>query len=142
MIDLYENHKALLWEVYDDTTSSWIPMPDCSSYSMDLEDLDVDSYRSTINGNIVRDTVVGYKWANIKMAWNYMNNTDFRNVKYFYSKKSFRARFIIPYYEEKHEMRGYISKIHIDYVAAEGTATDRFENDGWAVNFDFVEGTR
>ena len=56
--------------LYVNSSNSWTgidPIPDPSTYSIDWEDLDLDSYRSVINGDLNRN-VLKRRWAKIGLS--------------------------------------------------------------------------
>ena len=57
-----------LWEVKDTSSSSYETMPTPSSFKLDWEDLDNNSYRSINSGDLI-DTVISYKW--LKCSFGY-----------------------------------------------------------------------
>lgn len=57
----------LLWQAYNGTT--WIDMKTPSTYKIDYEDLDNDSYRAVATGNLIRNKVSG-DWSKLGMTFN------------------------------------------------------------------------
>lgn len=109
-----------------------------ASISGDAEDLDLDSYRSVVNGNIIR-TIIGYKWQKIEIAYNFLSENDaaalmstFREANDIY----IRVKSPVLSSSGTTTLKGYVSKLHFDWIqtgAGEG---------GWSVSFNFVEGAR
>lgn len=58
----------LLWYTKSNSTGEYIQQLTPSSYKIDWEDLDANSYRSKATGNLI-DTVISKKWS--KLAFSY-----------------------------------------------------------------------
>lgn len=61
----------LIWKAKQGGTYKDMPVP--SSYDVEWEDLDYNTYRSKATGNLI-DTVISQKWS--KLMFKYVNLTD------------------------------------------------------------------
>lgn len=59
----------IIWEIKDTATSSYYKMPSPSSYSIDAEDLEADSYSAITTGNLIRN-VVSQNWSKLAFSYN------------------------------------------------------------------------
>ena len=125
------------WYLKTTENGTYTQMPVPAKFSIDGEDLDLDSYRSIVNGNIQRN-VLGFKWQKAEFEFAFKNETDamslvstLQNTYPIYLKFSSPLMNNVGYVE----LTGYVSRIHAEYVAA-------WYEDGWVVSFNFVEGTR
>ena len=64
MANSYFNIKAV-------GSESWLDLPAPSSLKFSYEDIDNDSYRSVITGNLIRKPIT-YKWAKISVSYNFL----------------------------------------------------------------------
>lgn len=63
----------LLWQAKVNGTYKNMPTP--SSYKIDWEDLDKNSYRSKNSGNLI-DTVISKSWSKISFQYNCLSETE------------------------------------------------------------------
>lgn len=122
---------------YSTDNNTWVTtLPQPVRMNGSLEDLDVNSYRSVVNGNIYRK-VVGYKWEKISLEFNWISEADaytlintVRNANNIYIR--FRSPSDSTY---TNVLRGYISKLSYNQVKTQLGI-------GYTVSFNFVEGRR
>lgn len=69
----------LLWQYKQTISGSYINLPTPSSYKIDWEDLDKDSYRSVNTGNLI-DNVISKCWAKIGMSYNYLTEEQMQEL--------------------------------------------------------------
>ena len=67
-----------LWQV-SSTGSNYVDMKTPSSYSIDYEDLDSNSYRSVSTGNLNR-YIIGKKWISAKFDYNYLTEAEAETI--------------------------------------------------------------
>src|SRR5574344_1092036 len=66
----------LLWETKETSSgTTYTPRKSPSSYKIDWEDLDKDSYRSINTGNLI-DTVISRSWAKIAFNYNCLSEAE------------------------------------------------------------------
>lgn len=71
--------SKFLWEAKASKEDNYITMPTPSSYDIEWEDLDNDSYREINDGNLI-DTVISSKWTKAKFVYNYQEENDVENI--------------------------------------------------------------
>ncbi len=65
----------LLWQAKTTLGGTYADMATPSTYTHNLEDLDKDSYRSVVSGNLI-DTVISKKWTKIGMEYNHLTKAE------------------------------------------------------------------
>jgi hypothetical protein len=66
----------LLWETKETSSgTTYTPRKSPSSYKIDWEDLDNNSYRSKNSGNLI-DTVISKSWAKISFSYNCLTEAE------------------------------------------------------------------
>ena len=58
----------ILWQVKPNATGSYVRMLSPSSYDIDTEDLDADTYRAITTGNMI-DSVVSQNWSKLQFDY-------------------------------------------------------------------------
>lgn len=69
----------LLWAVKPSSSSTYTTMKTPSTYELNGEDLDYNSYRSVVNGALNR-TIVGKKWISVNMTFNYLTEAELETI--------------------------------------------------------------
>lgn len=69
---------SLIWYTSSDG-SNWTLMKSPTTYKINWEDLDNDSYRSVTNGNLIRN-VIKRRWAKISMSWSLLSNDEVSTI--------------------------------------------------------------
>ena len=69
----------LLWEVKPTSGVTYTTMKSPSSYKIDWEDLDNNSYRSKNSGNLI-DTVISKSWAKIQFNYNCLSEIEMQDI--------------------------------------------------------------
>ena len=67
----------LIWKAKIGGTYTNMKTP--SSYKIDYEDLDKNSYRSVVSGNLI-DNVISKKWSKIAMSYNYLTADEVNTI--------------------------------------------------------------
>lgn len=120
---------SLIWYTSTDA-NNWTLMKSPSTFKIDWEDLDNNSYRSVVNGNLIRD-VIKRRWAKVGLSWNVLQEGDVntilsavnRDTVYFRVKSpAFGSGFI--------SFKGYVSKMSVEML--EGMR-------GYTVSFNIVQ---
>ena len=70
---------TMLWQATSGTMANFDNMLTPSQYDFDYEDLDSNSYRSVISGNLYR-SIVGKKWAKISMKFNILDASQLAGI--------------------------------------------------------------
>lgn len=59
--------------------STWVDLPTASSYSISYEDLDDDSFRSKLTGNLVRRRI-SPRWIKISLNYNLVTDAQLNSI--------------------------------------------------------------
>jgi len=59
--------------------STWVDLPIASSYSISYEDLDDDSFRSKLTGNLVRRRI-SPRWIKISLTYNLVTDAQLNSI--------------------------------------------------------------
>ncbi len=69
----------LLWELRPNKNSSYKAMPTPSSFKIDWEDLDNDSYREINEGNLI-DERISASWSKLYFTYNCLSESQIENL--------------------------------------------------------------
>ena len=69
----------MLWQTKPSASGTYATMKTPSSYELNADDLDGNSYRSVVNGNLNR-TIIGKKWIQVKMTYNYLTEAELETL--------------------------------------------------------------
>lgn len=69
----------MLWQTKPSASGTYTTMKTPSSYELNADDLDGNSYRSVVTGNLNR-TIIGKKWIQVKMTFNYLTETELETL--------------------------------------------------------------
>ena len=69
----------MLWQTKPSASGTYTTMKTPSSYEVEGNDLDGNSYRSVVNGNLNR-TIIGKKWLTVKMTFNYLTEAQLETL--------------------------------------------------------------
>lgn len=69
----------MLWQAKAKSTDNYITMKTPSSYKIDWEDLDSNSYRSITTGNLNRK-IVSKKWFKGSFTFNYLTEAEVEEI--------------------------------------------------------------
>ena len=123
-----------IWQVYKN--NAWVDMPDPSKLTINSEDLDVDSYRSVVNGNLIRNKLG--TWITVGFEFNFRLTSEvealMNNVINIYPLR-IRIESPILAVSGKNDLTGYVGKSSVERVYSQvGT--------GYTVSFNFIEGQK
>ncbi len=105
-------------------------MPSPSTYKINWEDLDNDSYRSVTNGNLVRN-VIKRRWAKVSLSWNVLDASDVNTICSSVNQDNTTFRVISPAFSNGFiEFEGYVSKMECELL--EGMI-------GYSLSFNIVQ---
>ena len=68
----------LIWYTSQDG-SNWQAMKSPATYKIEWEDLDNESYRSVVTGDLIRD-VIKRRWAKISVSWNAILDAEIKPI--------------------------------------------------------------
>ena len=111
--------------------SNWNTMPTPDDFDIDWEDLDKDSYRSVMTGDLNR-TVIKRRWSKVSMAFEDMEENTCGSMLAAVNRETVYFRFRSPAFGTS----GYIT--FKGYVSKMKTGTKRIKN-GWNVSFNVVQ---
>lgn len=116
--------------------TTWITnLPEPATQTIDYEDLDLDSYRSVVSGNIIR-RILGYKWIKVGFGYNFLTEAQAKSLENVLRQaNNIYIRIYTPQNTTKTVYRGYVSKVRFELTR---TAAGR----GYTASFNFIEGTR
>ncbi len=120
--------STMLWQV------NGVDMKTPSTYKIDAEDLDLDSYRSVTNGNLIRN-IIGKKWYKIGMSWNLLNYNQVQTIINEVNQNNPTFRFKNPAFGTNDwvEFVGYVSKFSCELLQGQV---------GWTLSFNVVQSER
>ena len=122
-----------MWQVWEN--NNWVDLPEPSEYSVNSEDLDVDSYRSVVNGNLVRNKLG--TWTTISFTFYFQFENDaisfLAHIINVYPLKIKAASPLIT--GGKATLTGYVGKSTSEYVYTQ-------LGGGYRITFNFIEGKK
>lgn len=129
----------MLWEAKASASGSYTTMKTPSSYKIDGEDLDKNSYRSITTGNINRPVILGKKWQKIQFGFNYLTEAEAENILSMINNYPLYVRLKSPMFGSSGEieLQGYVSKFSINMQQNKSTGAT------WGdLSFSFVQGKK
>lgn len=69
----------MLWQTKPNASGTYATMKTPSNYELNGDDLDGNSYRSVVTGNLNR-TIIGKKWIQVKMTFNYLTEAELETL--------------------------------------------------------------
>lgn len=125
---------SLIWEARIGSSGTYQAMKSPSSYKIDWEDLDKNSYRSTINGNLFRHPLSKH-WYKIAFSWNYLTASEVKTIVEKVNQDNLYIRCQSPAFGTNNQvvLQGYVSRISTEML--EGQI-------GYTLSFNFVESRR
>ena len=119
---------SLIWYTSTDG-ENFTQMKSPSTYKINWEDLDNDSYRSVTNGNLIRN-VIKRRWAKIGMSWKVLKESDVATICQSVNRDDVWFRVKSPAWEGFLTFKGYVSKIETELL--EGMI-------GYSLSFNIVQ---
>lgn len=129
----------MLWEAKASINANYTTMKTPSSYKIDGEDLDKNSYRSITTGNINRPAILGKKWQKISFGFNYLTEEEAETILEMINNYPLYIRLKSPIFGSNGvlELQGYVSKFSIEMQRNNETGAT------WGnLTFNFVQGKR
>ena len=126
--------NTLVWRARTSSSGSFTNMKSPSTYKIDWEDLDKNSYRSTINGNLFRHPLSKH-WYKINFTWKYLTRAEVKTIVETVNSNTLYIQCTSPAFgtNNKITLQGYVSKISTELL--EGQV-------GYALSFNFIESKR
>ena len=69
----------LIWETKVSLTDEYVKQKSPSTYGGDVEDLDNNSYRSIVSGDL-NDTVVSKAWSKLKFSYKFLTKSEINSL--------------------------------------------------------------
>lgn len=120
---------ALLWQAKISSGSSYANMKTPSTYKMSLDDLDKDSFRSVVSGNLIR-TIVSKKWTTLSMKYNHLTKAELYSILTVLKAYPIYVKVKDhPLYNADKEMEMYCSKLEYEML----------ENHNYTLSFNVIQ---
>ena len=121
----------MIWQARIGSSGSYTDMPTPSSYKIDWEDLDKNSYRSTINGNLIRHPLSKH-WFKIAFNYSFITPANLKTVVEKVNQNNLYIKAKTPAFGTDGwvEMQGYVSKFSAELL--EGQV-------GYSLSFNFIQ---
>lgn len=129
----------MLWEAKANVSDNYTTMKTPSSYKIDGEDLDKNSYRSITTGDINRPVILGRKWQKIQFGFNYLTESEAETILSMINNYPLYLRLKSPIFGTNGiiELEGYVSKTSIEMQQNKNTGAT------WGnLSFNFVQGKK
>ena len=122
--------STMLWQTSTDG-STWTDQKTPSTYKIDWEDLDLDSYRSVVTGNLIRN-VIRRRWAKVSMSWRLLNYDQTQFLLSSVNQDTVYFRFKTPAFGTDRWITfiGYVSKMSAEMLEGQR---------GFAVSFNVIQ---
>ena len=111
-----------LWQAKTTSNGNYINMKTPSSYSIDWEDLDSNSYRSIATGNLNRN-IIGKKWLKASFSFNYLTESELENILNIINAYPLYVKIKSPLFGANGvlECEAYVSKISVKMLQNQET---------------------
>ena len=129
----------MLWEAKANENDNYTTMKTPSTYKVEGEDLDKNSYRSITTGEITRPVILGKKWQKISFGFNYLTEAEAENILSMINNYPLYLRLKSPIFGTGGivELQGYVSKASVEMQRNESSGAT------WGnLSFNFVQGKR
>lgn len=122
----------MLWQVKNGA-GSYVDMKTPSSYKIDYEDLDSNSYRSITNGNLIRSRLTS-KWFKGSFNFNYMTQQELENTLSLINQNPLYVKIKSPMFGSNGvvEFEAYVSKVSVEM-------NSNVNNDWVSLSFNIVQ---
>lgn len=129
----------MLWEAKASAGDNYTAMKTPSSYKIDGEDLDKNSYRSITTGDLNRPVILGKKWQKIGFGFNYLTEAEAESIISMINNYPLYIKLKSPIFGTSGiaELQGYVSKFSIEMQQNKETGAN------WGnLSFNFVQGKK
>ncbi|HHX80657.1 MAG TPA: hypothetical protein GX692_06315 [Acholeplasmataceae bacterium] len=103
----------LIWKAKIDGTYTDMKTP--SSYKIDYEDLDKDSFRSITSGNLI-DNVISKSWSKISFQYNYLTKEEVNALLNVLNQNPIYVKAENPFFSSETELEMRCSKKSIEML--------------------------
>lgn len=123
----------MLWEAKGSKGGVYTQMKTPSSYKIDYEDLDSNSYRSITNGNLIRSRLSS-KWFKGAFSFNYLTQSEVEQILNMINNDPLYVRVKSPMFGSSGyvEFEAYVSKVSVEMLRN----SNNYSNTEW-VNLSF-----
>lgn len=123
----------MLWQAKTSASGSYQDMKTPSSYKIDYEDLDSNSYRSVTNGNLIRSKLSS-KWFKGSFSFNYITQAEAESILSTINAYPLYVKIKSPMFSTQGvvEFEAYVSKVSLEMLK-----NDPNSNNGEWVNLSF-----
>lgn len=107
----------MLWQAKTTSSGSYQDMLTPSSYKINYEDLDSNSYRSITNGNLIRSRLTS-KWFKGSFEYNYITQSDLQNILSIINANPLYVKIKSPLFGTNGviEFEAYVSKVSVEML--------------------------
>ena len=121
---------SFVWQTSVDN-STWTNMLTPDDYKIDWEDLDKDSYRSVVNGDLIRN-VLKRRWSKIALTFKGVSDSECQTLLSSVNRETVYFKMRSPAFGTNNfiTFKGYVSKM--------SAKTDLLRK-GWDVSFNIVQ---
>ena len=105
----------MLWQVK--INGNYVDMKTPSSYKIDYEDLDSNSYRSITNGNLIRKRLTS-KWFKGAFSFNYIEEEELETILSAINQNPLQVKIKSPMFGSSGviEIECYVSKVSVEML--------------------------
>lgn len=105
----------MLWQAKAKSTDNYTTMKTPSSYKIDWEDLDSNSYRSVTTGNLNRK-IVSKKWFKASFTFNYLTEAETEKIVKMINNYPLFVKIKSPLFGTNGvlECQAYVSKVSVN----------------------------
>lgn len=123
----------MLWSAKKTASGSYTTMKTPSSYKIDWEDLDSNSYRSITNGNLIRSRLSS-KWFKGNFSYKYLTQSEATTILDMINSNPLYVKIKSPLFGSSGfiEIECYVSKVSVEM----NRNHDSYSQDDW-VNMSF-----
>lgn len=107
----------MLWQAKTTASGSYQDMKTPSSYKIDYEDLDSNSYRSVTNGNLIRSKLSS-KWFKGSFSFNYITQSEAESILSIINAYPLYVKIKSPMFGSQGvvEFEAYVSKVSLEML--------------------------
>jgi len=128
----------MLWQAK--VNGSYVDMLTPSTYKIDWEDLDSNSYRSITTGNLIRRRLSS-KWFKGNFSFNYLTETQLENILPIINQYPLEVRIKSPLFGTSGwlEIKTYVSKVSVEMVRNDPTYNSNNNNQWVKLSFNIIQ---
>lgn len=128
----------MLWKAR--VNGSYVDMITPSSYKIDWEDLDSNSYRNVINGNLVRKRLSS-KWYKGSMSFNYLTEAELEYILPIINQNPLYIQIKDPLFgtDGWATLECYVSKASVEMIKNDPTYSSNTNNQWGKLSFNIIQ---